>query len=222
MSVRLSLQKLNKAHLGFWATVGLCSTLGSKRPSPCFLGDCGVVLDAWQHRPSQCFRLSVWQEALERSRPAFVARSQDRVREMQRRAQERRRRKLLADSGGSADPRSGARPGRTRSQQSPLPSSVKDNLCRRRDGAITGRDMDPRSRRSPGVGSEGKRTRREETRREETKREETKREETKREETQREETKREETQREARLTNRQPAEIFRKRLLDQILQRNDH
>lgn len=44
-----------------------------------------------------------WQEALEKSRPDFISRSQRRVREMERRAQQRRRRQL-----GSDGPRSGA------------------------------------------------------------------------------------------------------------------
>lgn len=43
-----------------------------------------------------------WQEALERSRPDFISRSQDRVRELERRAQERR------EQAGCVDPQSDA------------------------------------------------------------------------------------------------------------------
>ncbi|CAL8304696.1 unnamed protein product [Lota lota] len=116
------------------------------------------------------------QEALERCRPSFIARSRDRVRALQRRTQERRRTKLS---------------GQRRSQRPPLDPSLNDNLFRRRDRAITGRDEDPRSRHSPAGLSEGKRSRKEDTKRE------------------------------ACLANRQRVELFKKRLLDHILHRNN-
>ncbi|CAJ1080240.1 (E2-independent) E3 ubiquitin-conjugating enzyme FATS [Xyrichtys novacula] len=120
------------------------------------------------------------QEALQRSRPDFISRSQGRMRELERRAQER---KELAVSRG---PRSGATP-RQRRVHSTRPAAQKDNLLKPRDKAIAGKEMQPRSKR---ISAEVKKK------------------------------KEEERKREVILTNKQRVELFKKRLLDQILHRS--
>ncbi|XP_069016473.1 (E2-independent) E3 ubiquitin-conjugating enzyme FATS [Embiotoca jacksoni] len=120
------------------------------------------------------------QQALQKSRPDFINRSQGRVRELERRAQERRE---LSDS---VEPPSHAA-FRQRSAHSSHSTSVNGNLFRPRDRAITGRDMQPRSKRML----------------EEVKRK-----------------KDEEKKREVCLSNRQRVELFKKKLLDQVLQRS--
>ncbi|XP_044034072.1 (E2-independent) E3 ubiquitin-conjugating enzyme FATS isoform X1 [Siniperca chuatsi] len=121
------------------------------------------------------------QEALQRSRPDFISRSQGRVRELEERAQERRE---LADS---VDPQSDAalRQRRAHSAQS---TSLNDNLFKPRDRAIIGKEMQLRSKCTL---AEVKRK------------------------------KEKEKKREVCLSNRQRVELFKKKLLDQILQRSN-
>ncbi|XP_049419990.1 (E2-independent) E3 ubiquitin-conjugating enzyme FATS [Epinephelus fuscoguttatus] len=121
------------------------------------------------------------QDALQRSRPDFISRSQGRLRELERRAQERRE---LADS---VDPRSDAAL-RQRRAQSARCASLNDNLFKPRDRAITEKEMQLRSKRTL---AEVKKT------------------------------KEEEKKRETCLSNRQRVELFKKKLLDQLLQRNN-
>ncbi|KAK1881261.1 (E2-independent) E3 ubiquitin-conjugating enzyme FATS [Dissostichus eleginoides] len=121
------------------------------------------------------------QNALQRSRPDFISRSQGRLRELERRAQERR------GLAGSEDPRSDAAVGQRRARSGRC-TSLNDNLLKPRDRAMTGREMQLRSKRTQG---EGKRK------------------------------KEEEKKREVCLTNRQRVELFKKKLLDQILQRSN-
>ncbi|XP_033963351.1 (E2-independent) E3 ubiquitin-conjugating enzyme FATS [Pseudochaenichthys georgianus] len=121
------------------------------------------------------------QNALQRSRPDFISRSQGRLRELERRAQERR------GLAGSEDPRSDAAVGQ-RIARSGHCTSLNDNLLKPRDRAMTGREMQLRSKQTQG---EGKRK------------------------------KEEEKKREVCLTNRQRVELFKKKLLDQILQRSN-
>ncbi|XP_037609844.1 (E2-independent) E3 ubiquitin-conjugating enzyme FATS [Sebastes umbrosus] len=121
------------------------------------------------------------QEALQRSRPDFISRSQGRLRELERRAQERR------DWAGSAQPRSDAAV-RQRRAHGARCTSLNDNLFKARDRAITGKEMQLRSKRTH---AEVKRK------------------------------KEEEKKREASLSNRQRVELFKKKLLDQILHRSN-
>ncbi|XP_063748779.1 (E2-independent) E3 ubiquitin-conjugating enzyme FATS [Eleginops maclovinus] len=121
------------------------------------------------------------QNALQRSRPDFISRSQGRLRELERRAQERR------ELAGSVDLWSDAAV-RQRRARSGRFTSLNDNLLKPRDRALTGREVQLRSKRTQG---EGKRK------------------------------KEEEKKREVCLTNRQRVELFKKTLLDQILQRNN-
>ncbi|XP_047464260.1 (E2-independent) E3 ubiquitin-conjugating enzyme FATS isoform X2 [Mugil cephalus] len=82
------------------------------------------------------------QEALQRSRPGFISRSQGRVRELERRAQERRE---LSDS---AEPRSDAAL-RQRGAPGARSTSLNGNLFRSRDRAVTGKEMQqPRPKRT--------------------------------------------------------------------------
>ncbi|XP_070845976.1 (E2-independent) E3 ubiquitin-conjugating enzyme FATS isoform X2 [Chaetodon trifascialis] len=129
-------------------------------------------------RPPETFSL---QEALQRARPDFISRSQGRVRELERRMRERR------ELAASANPRPGAalQQRRVRSARS---TSLNDNLFKPRDRAITGKEMQLRSKRTLAE-VKGK--------------------------------KEEEKKKEVCLSNRQRVELFRKRLLDQILQRNN-
>nr|XP_046234139.1 (E2-independent) E3 ubiquitin-conjugating enzyme FATS [Scatophagus argus] len=120
------------------------------------------------------------QEALQRSRPNFISRSQCRLRELEQRKQERRK---LAHS---ADPPSDAAL-RQRRVHSAGSTSLSDNLFKPRDRAITGKETQLRSKRAL---AEVKR-------------------------------KKEEEKKEECLSNRQRVELFKKRLLDQILQRNN-
>ncbi|XP_040923318.1 (E2-independent) E3 ubiquitin-conjugating enzyme FATS [Toxotes jaculatrix] len=122
------------------------------------------------------------QDALKRSRPDFISRSQGRVQELERRAQERKER---ADS---VQPQSGAslRQRRAHSAQS---ASLNDNLFKLRDRVITGKEMHLRSKRTL---AEVKRK------------------------------KDEEKNREMFLSNRQRVELFKKKLLDQLLQRSSN
>ncbi|XP_056286693.1 (E2-independent) E3 ubiquitin-conjugating enzyme FATS [Pseudoliparis swirei] len=129
-------------------------------------------------RLPQAFSL---QDALQRSRPAFIIRSQGRLRELELRAQER---KDLADL---VEPRSNAAVRRRRAPGGRGPS-LNDNLSKPRDSVITGREMQPRSKRPH---AEVKRK------------------------------KEEEKKREVFLNNRQRAELFKTRLLDQILKRSN-
>ncbi|XP_051274400.1 (E2-independent) E3 ubiquitin-conjugating enzyme FATS isoform X2 [Dicentrarchus labrax] len=121
------------------------------------------------------------QEALQRSRPDFISRSRGRVRELERRTYERRE---LADL---VDPQANAAL-RQRGVHSARSTSLNDNLFKPRDTAITGREMQLRTKRTL---AEVKRKKEEEKKREEC------------------------------LTNRQRVELFKKRLLDQILQRSN-
>ncbi|XP_060884528.1 (E2-independent) E3 ubiquitin-conjugating enzyme FATS [Labrus mixtus] len=121
------------------------------------------------------------QEALQRSRPDFISRSQGRMQELERRSQER---KELADSRGL---QSDAAP-RQRRAPSARSTSIKDNLFKARDRAITGKEMQPRSKRTT---AEVKRK------------------------------KEEEKKKEAFLSNKQRAELFKKKLLNRILQRDN-
>ncbi|XP_049615304.1 (E2-independent) E3 ubiquitin-conjugating enzyme FATS [Syngnathus scovelli] len=113
------------------------------------------------------------QEALRRSRPRFIARSQERVQEMARRAQERKKRSRSGGSQTSA----------TRSQRQARSSN--DNLFKSREGAKELKSNRPIT----------------DVRR------------------QKEEEKK---KKEACLTNRQRMEIFKKKLLDQILHRSSN
>ncbi|XP_068162409.1 (E2-independent) E3 ubiquitin-conjugating enzyme FATS [Antennarius striatus] len=115
------------------------------------------------------------QEALQRSRPDFISRSQSRVREMERRRRERRER---ADSGA---PQSGVALRRRRTGGARA-TTLNDNLSKPRDRSAPGRT---------------KRTNAETKRKQE-----------------------DEKKREACLSNRQRVEIFKKKLLDQILHRS--
>ncbi|XP_031671661.1 uncharacterized protein LOC109886581 isoform X2 [Oncorhynchus kisutch] len=124
-------------------------------------------------------------EALERSRPHFIIRSQGRLREMERRAEERREERhsdhqpeemmLMHHRGHST-------------RTSPL----SDNLFRPRDRAITGKEMQLRTRQNYKNLPEVRRKQEEEKRREDY------------------------------LTNRLRADLFKKKLLEQILQRASH
>uniref|UniRef100_A0AAZ3PJB0 ALMS motif domain-containing protein n=2 Tax=Oncorhynchus tshawytscha TaxID=74940 RepID=A0AAZ3PJB0_ONCTS len=124
-------------------------------------------------------------EALERSRPHFISRSQGRLREMERRAEERREERrsdhqpeemmLMHHRGHST-----------------RPSPLSDNLFRPRDRAITGKEMQLRTRQNYKNLPEVRRKQDEEKRREDF------------------------------LTNRLRADLFKKKLLEQILQRASH
>lgn len=116
------------------------------------------------------------QEALQRSRPDFINRSQGRVRELEQRAQERR------------DPQSHAALMQRRAH-SARSTSLSDNLFKPKDRAITGREMQLRSKRTPADVKKKKE---------------------------------EEKKREVCLSNRQRVELFKKKLLDQILQRSNN
>ncbi|XP_008283729.1 (E2-independent) E3 ubiquitin-conjugating enzyme FATS [Stegastes partitus] len=115
------------------------------------------------------------QQALLRSRPDFISRSQGRVRELERRAQERRELSGPADQQG-------------RAHGSTWSTSLNGNLFRPRDRAITGKEMQPRPKRTVAAMKRKKE---------------------------------EEKKREACLSNRQRVELFRKKLLDQVLQRSN-
>ncbi|KAM4623581.1 (E2-independent) E3 ubiquitin-conjugating enzyme FATS isoform 2-T2 [Polymixia lowei] len=135
--------------------------------------------------PERSAKIISLQEALEKSRPGFITRSQDRVRELERRAQERRE---LADL---TDPRSVAVLGQKRGVCT-RPTSLSDNLFKPKERAITWKETQPRSKRGCSALPEVKRK------------------------------KEQEKKREVCLTNRQRAELFRKKLLDQILQRGNN
>ncbi|XP_050922356.1 (E2-independent) E3 ubiquitin-conjugating enzyme FATS [Lates calcarifer] len=117
------------------------------------------------------------QEALQRSRPDFISRSQGRVQELERRAQERRE---LAQSIAAL---------RQRRAHSARSTSLNDNHFKPRDRAVTGKEMQLRSKR---MSAEVKRK------------------------------KDEEKTREVCLSNRQRVDLFKKKLLDQILQRSNN
>ncbi|XP_023262303.1 uncharacterized protein LOC111655214 [Seriola lalandi dorsalis] len=120
------------------------------------------------------------QEALQRSRPDFISRSQGRVQELERRARARRQQVV------SADPQSRAAL-RQRRAHSARTTSLNDNLFKPRDKVITGKETRLRSKRTL---AEAKRK------------------------------KDEEKTKEVCLTNRQRVELFKKKLLDQLLQRS--
>ncbi|XP_034563480.1 (E2-independent) E3 ubiquitin-conjugating enzyme FATS [Notolabrus celidotus] len=120
------------------------------------------------------------QEALQRSRPGFISRSQDRIQKLERRAQERK------EQAVSRGPQSDAAP-RQRRVRISRTISHNDNLLKPRDKAIAGKEMQLRSKRTP---AEVKKK------------------------------KEEEKKREVLLTNKQRVELFKKKLLDQILHRN--
>ncbi|XP_075999633.1 (E2-independent) E3 ubiquitin-conjugating enzyme FATS [Genypterus blacodes] len=124
------------------------------------------------------------QEALQRCRPDFISRSQDRVRELEQRAQERRGGKL----SHSPDPQSDAAPRQKRDPGARL-TSLRDNLFKPRDKAITGKEMQHRSRRN--LAEVKQKTD-------------------------------EEQKRKVCLSNRQRAELFKKKLLDQVLHRSNN
>ncbi|XP_078135688.1 (E2-independent) E3 ubiquitin-conjugating enzyme FATS isoform X1 [Sander vitreus] len=121
------------------------------------------------------------QDALQQSRPDFISRSKSRLQELERRAQERR------DLADSVDPRSDAAL-RQRRVHSAKCTSLNDNLFKPRDRAITGKEMQLRSKRPH---AEVKKK------------------------------KQEEKKREACLSNRQRVELFKKKLLAQLLQRSN-
>ncbi|XP_019938350.2 (E2-independent) E3 ubiquitin-conjugating enzyme FATS isoform X1 [Paralichthys olivaceus] len=122
------------------------------------------------------------QEALQRSRPDFIRRSQGRQQELERRTQERKKWVVSVNGRSSV----ATRQRRAHSVQS---TSVKDNPVKPRDRVITGRETHLGSKRRF---AEVKRK------------------------------KDEEKNREVCLTNRQRVELFKKKLLDQILQRNSN
>lgn len=119
------------------------------------------------------------QEALQRSRPDFISRSQCRVRELEQRKQRRRE---LAASARRPRPHAASRPRTVGSAQ------PRDNLFKARDRAISGKETALRSKHTV---AEVKRK------------------------------KEEEKKKEASLSNRQRVELFKKRLLDQILLRGN-
>ncbi|XP_029702355.1 (E2-independent) E3 ubiquitin-conjugating enzyme FATS [Takifugu rubripes] len=137
-----------------------------------------------QNQPHAAFGPEPWscslQEALQRSRPDFITRSQGRLRELERRRLERR------ELGGSS-----AGAGRRRVHRGrpapPPPPPHNDNLFKPGDRATRGKEMPLRSKRTVA-----------EVRKKE-----------------------EERKKELCLSNRQRMELFKKRLLDQILQRNN-
>ncbi|KAA8581419.1 hypothetical protein FQN60_003000 [Etheostoma spectabile] len=116
------------------------------------------------------------QDALQRCRPDFISRSKSRLRELELRAQERR------DLADSVDPRSDAALRQRRAH------SARYNLFKPRDRAITGKEMQLRSKRS---NAEMKKK------------------------------KTEEKKRETCLSNRQRVELFKKKLLAQLLQKSN-
>ncbi|XP_051795537.1 (E2-independent) E3 ubiquitin-conjugating enzyme FATS [Acanthochromis polyacanthus] len=120
------------------------------------------------------------QQALLRSKPDFISRSQGRVRELERRAQERRE---LSESKLDAAVRQG------RTHNSTWTTSVNGDLFRLKDKAITGKEMQPRSKR-PFAEVKKKKD--------------------------------EEKKKETCLSNRQRVELFKKKLLDQVLQRSSN
>uniref|UniRef100_A0A3Q3SSK1 Chromosome 19 C10orf90 homolog n=2 Tax=Mastacembelus armatus TaxID=205130 RepID=A0A3Q3SSK1_9TELE len=125
------------------------------------------------------------QEALKRSRPDFINRSQGRVRELERKAQDRRQLANLVGSQSDA-------PLRQRRAQSTRSTSLNatvptDNLLKPRDRAIIGKEMQLTSKRPL---AEMKRKTDDEMKRE------------------------------VCLSNRQRVKLFKKKLLDQILQRS--
>ncbi|XP_074520200.1 (E2-independent) E3 ubiquitin-conjugating enzyme FATS [Halichoeres trimaculatus] len=120
------------------------------------------------------------QEALQRSRPDFISRSQGRMRKLEQRAQERREQAVLRGPKPDAALRQ-------RRAHHPRPISHNDNLLKPRDKAIAGKEVQLRSKRTP---AEVKKK------------------------------KEEEKKREVVLSNRQRVELFKKKLLDQILHRN--
>ncbi|XP_038592614.1 (E2-independent) E3 ubiquitin-conjugating enzyme FATS [Micropterus salmoides] len=118
------------------------------------------------------------QEALQRSRPDFISRSQGRLQELERRAQERRE---LADS---VDPQSDAAQMRAHRARS---TALSDNLFKSRDRAITGKEMQLKSKRTLAAVKKQKE---------------------------------EKKKMEVCLSNRQRVELFKKKLLDQILHKS--
>ncbi|KAM9837914.1 (E2-independent) E3 ubiquitin-conjugating enzyme FATS [Aulostomus maculatus] len=120
------------------------------------------------------------QEALQRSRPHFIARSQDRVQKLEQRAQERRElansTKLQLDAARRQRRGHGGR----------IRSCMNDNLFKSRDAAVRGKEL--RSKHSLADLKKKKE---------------------------------EEKKKEVCLGNRQRVELFKKKLLDQILQRGN-
>nr|XP_004561232.2 uncharacterized protein LOC101465009 [Maylandia zebra] len=121
------------------------------------------------------------QDALQRSRPDFISRSQGRVRELERKAQERRK---LSNSVG---PQLEKAP-RQRRALSTGSTSLNGNLFTHRERAFSRKDMQPRSKLTP---ADLKRQK-------------------------------EEERREVSLNNRYRAELYKKKLLDQLLQRSNN
>ncbi|XP_062331488.1 (E2-independent) E3 ubiquitin-conjugating enzyme FATS isoform X2 [Osmerus eperlanus] len=138
-------------------------------------------LDTPINSPAKALSL---REALELSRPDFISRSQGRLRELGRRAQERRE---LQDSS-DPQPENALRQKRGHCTRS---NPQSDNLFRPRDRAITGKEMHLRSKRNYNNLPEVRRKKEEENRRVISQ------------------------------TNRQRVELFKKKLLDQILQRGN-
>ncbi|XP_045070232.1 mucin-2 isoform X2 [Coregonus clupeaformis] len=125
-------------------------------------------------------------EALERSRPDFISRSQGRLREMERRAEERREERYSDHQPDEMMLRHHRRGHSTRA------SPLSDNLFRPRHRAITGKEMQLRTRKNYKNLPEVKRKQEEQKRREDY------------------------------LTNRLRADMFKKKLLEQTLQRGSH
>ncbi|XP_067343466.1 (E2-independent) E3 ubiquitin-conjugating enzyme FATS isoform X1 [Channa argus] len=145
--------------------------------------------------PERSLTIMSLQEALQRSRPDFIIHSQGRVRELKRRAQEG---KQLADA---IDPQSEPA---IRQQRARSDRSLNGNLLKPRDRAITGKEVQLRSMRTS-TNSHIKHNPASRSRFAEVKRE-----------------KSEEKKREVCLSNRQRVMLFKKKLLDQILQRSNN
>ncbi|XP_018604798.1 uncharacterized protein LOC108932714 [Scleropages formosus] len=171
-----------------------CMEAGAKH-GPCGVENVGCVSRSWSpvvtesNQPQSRVRLEnttldglTLREALELFRPEFISRSQDRVKQLEQRTQERR-------TGQSRGPASEARRGRRRRNcTKPLPLS--DNLYKPKERAISGKEMQRRSKRIYNSLPEV----------------------TKKKE--------EEKKKAASHTNRLRAELFKKKLLNQVLQRN--
>ncbi|KAK2820542.1 hypothetical protein Q5P01_023501 [Channa striata] len=145
--------------------------------------------------PKGSITASSLQEALQRSRPDFITHSQGRVRDLKRRAQERR------ELAHVIEPQLDAA---VRKQRARSAGSLNDSLSKPRDRAITGKKVQLRSKRmstnshirhNPASHSQFVEVKRE---------------------------KDEEKKREVCLNNRQRVMLFKKKLLNQILQRSNN
>ncbi|XP_062383058.1 (E2-independent) E3 ubiquitin-conjugating enzyme FATS [Sardina pilchardus] len=133
-------------------------------------------------------------EALRLHRPSFIVRSEARVQALQSRAQQRRRQQQQQQQQGRVHPgthlpTTPPPPPPAHANHHTRTSPHSNNLFKSRDRAVTARETQPRSRRSHAGQAEVKRRREEEKRRSAT------------------------------LTNRLRVDIFKKKLLDQLLHR---